>query len=104
MKIIALSGSRRRASFNTGLLRYATTQALESLSIELADLSDLPLLSVDSEAAGDLRSAGRLGSMVSEDDDLLIAAPKYNYSMTGVLKNAIDWLPRAYLQDCRNGD
>jgi len=104
MNIVALSGSLRRASFNTGLLRYAATHAPESLSIELADLSGLPLFSEDLEAAGDVSSASHLRSMVSEADGLLIASPEYNYGVTGVLKNAIDWLSRPYPQDRPSGD
>lgn len=104
MNLVALSGSLRKASFNTGLLRYAAAHAADSSSIDLADISDLPLFSEDLEAAGSVGPAERLRSAVSEADGLLIASPEYNYGMTGVLKNAIDWLSRPYPQDRPTGD
>lgn len=93
--IIGLSGSLRRGSFNTGLLRAAVGLAPEGVALEIASLRGIPLYDADQEAAEgvpDLVSA--LKDRIASADGLLIATPEYNNSIPGVAKNAIDWLSR----------
>lgn len=91
--IVGLSGSLRKASFNSALLR--ALQKLElPLSLRVHDYSDVPLYNGDLD--GDDKPAGvqRLKDAIAAADGLLIATPEYNYGIPGVLKNALDWASR----------
>jgi NAD(P)H-dependent FMN reductase len=93
--IVGISGSLRRASYNTWLLRAAAEVTPEDTSIEIASIRDIPLYDGDAETAAGLPSAVReLKDRIAAADGLLIATPEYNNSVPGVLKNAIDWLSR----------
>ena len=90
MTVLGLAGSLRRASCNRGLLRAARELAPGGMAVEILDLRDLPLYNADDEA--NPPAAGRvLRERVLAADGLLFATPEYNYSVPGVLKNAIDW-------------
>ena len=94
MKIIGLSGSLRQRSFNTGLLRAAAELAPGGVTIEIADLSQLPLYNDDLRQAGSPAPVNTLRATLASADAVLFATPEYNYSVPGVLKNAIDWVSR----------
>ena len=94
IRVLGISGSLRKASFNTGLLRAAVQLAPPNVSIETADLSAIPLYNEDVHAQGFPPPVATLRAQVAAADALLIATPEYNYSMPGVLKNAIDWVSR----------
>jgi chromate reductase len=102
-KILALSGSLRRDSFNTALLRQAQALAPAGVAVEIYDYADLPLYHGDVEEAGFPAAAQRLKDKVSAADAILIATPEYNYSVPGVLKNALDWASRPYGQSAWAG-
>ncbi|MFO0636455.1 MAG: NADPH-dependent FMN reductase [Nannocystaceae bacterium] len=93
--IVAISGSLRRASFNTALARTAAAAAPEGSSLEVATLHGIPLYDGDAEAASGLPPAVvELKARVVAAQGLLLVSPEYNGSIPGVLKNAIDWLSR----------
>jgi chromate reductase len=97
MKIIALSGSLRNNSFNTGLLRAAAEIAREadpSVIVEIISLDDIPMYNSDLETGGLPASVQRLKDSIAEADAVMIATPEYNHSISGVLKNALDWISR----------
>lgn len=94
MKIIALSGALRRASYNTALLRAAAGLAPEGVSIELRTLHGIPLYDGDVEAEGMPPAVTALREAIRAADALLIGTPEYNNSIPGVLKNGLDWLSR----------
>lgn len=94
MKIIALSGALRRASYNTALLRAAAGLAPEGVSIELRTLHGIPLYDGDVEAEGVPPAVTELREAIRAADALLIGTPEYNNSIPGVLKNGLDWLSR----------
>lgn len=94
MNILGISGSLRKGSFNTAALRAAQDLAPEGVSIEIADISGLPLYSDDVRLAGYPAAAEQFRSQIRAADALLFATPEYNYSVSGVLKNAIDWASR----------
>ena len=96
LDVLAISGSLRKGSFNTGLLRTAQEEAPAGMSIEIYDYSDIPLYNGDLEAAAYPAAATRLKERVLKADAILFAVPEYNYSFPGVLKNAIDWASRPY--------
>jgi NAD(P)H-dependent FMN reductase len=98
-RLLAFAGSTRDASFNKQLLRAAVGMAEGAgatvTTVELRDLA-LPLFDGDLEAASGLPDgATRLKALMVSHHGFLIAAPEYNSSITGVLKNAIDWASRA---------
>jgi NAD(P)H-dependent FMN reductase len=102
-KILALAGSTRSGSFNNKLVRiaaeFARTAGAEVTAIDLRDLA-LPLFDQDFEDAHGLPDGAKtLKSLLRASDGLLIASPEYNSSITGVLKNAIDWASRAETDD-----
>ncbi|GLK64491.1 MULTISPECIES: NADPH-dependent FMN reductase [Paracoccus] len=93
--ILGLSGSLRRASFNSGLLRAAADVAPEGVTIQIGSIREVPLYDGDLEAASGLPTAVReLQSQLGAADALLLVTPEYNNGIPGVLKNAIDWLSR----------
>jgi chromate reductase len=94
LRILGFSGSLRKASTNTGLLRAAATVLPEGVTLDIFDLAPIPLYNGDVEAAGAPDSVLAFKAAVAAADALLIAAPEYNYSVAGVLKNAIDWASR----------
>ena len=94
MKVLGLSGSLRRGSFNTAALRAAQDLVPAGVTIETAEIGDLPLYNEDVRAVGNPPPVERLRSQMAAADALLIVTPEYNYSVPGVLKNAIDWASR----------
>lgn len=95
LRLAAISGSLRRASTNTGLIRAAAEICRESipgLQVDLVDISQLPLLNTDLEAAGGFPPAVEaFRDKVRAADCFLFASPEYNYSISGPLKNSLDW-------------
>jgi chromate reductase len=94
VRVLGISGSLRKASFNTLLLRAAIAQAPSSLQIEVASISDIPLYNEDVRAQGFPAPVEKLRGQIAAADALLVVTPEYNYSVPGVLKNAIDWASR----------
>lgn len=94
-RIIGISGSLRRGSFNTALLRAAAEVAPEGTTITVETLHGVPLYDGDAEAANGIPDAvRRLKDAITSSDGLLLVTPEYNNSIPGVFKNAIDWLSR----------
>ncbi len=93
--ILGISGSLRKASYNTAALRAAQELVPGSTVITLADISDIPLFNNDVLEKGLPKSVVRIVEKIAAADSVLIATPEYNYSIPGVLKNAIDWISKA---------
>ena len=93
--VVGLSGSLRKGSFNTAALRAAQGLAPEGMRIETAEIGDLPLYNDDVRLAGYPAPVARLRGQLAAADAILFVTPEYNYSIPGVLKNAIDWASRA---------
>ncbi len=94
MKLLGISGSLRRASFNSALLRAAQELASAGVEIEDFGLHDLPLFNQDVEDEGDPEAVRAFKDAIRAADGLLFACPEYNGGVTGVLKNAVDWASR----------
>jgi chromate reductase, NAD(P)H dehydrogenase (quinone) len=94
VRIAGISGSLRRGSFNSAALRAAVELAPDGMRIEPFDLAPIPLYNEDVKQQGFPPPVADLRRRVKEADGLLIATPEYNYSMSGVLKNTIDWVSR----------
>jgi len=93
-RILGIPGSLRKASFNRGLILAAQEVAPDGVEIELYDLDEIPLYNGDVEAQGVPAPVQAFAEKIRAADALLIATPEYNYSIPGVLKNAIDWASR----------
>jgi len=95
-KILGFAGSLRKDSYNQALLRAACKLAdAEGLELENYDIHGIPLYNQDDESA--LPSIVRdFKSKIEQADAVLLVTPEYNYSVSGVLKNAIDWASRPY--------
>jgi NAD(P)H-dependent FMN reductase len=97
-RILAFAGSTRRESFNKKLVPIAAKGARDAgAEVTVIDLKDfpLPLFDQDLEAEQGMPDNGtKLKQLFIDHDGLLIASPEYNSSITGVLKNAIDWVSR----------
>jgi chromate reductase len=93
MRLLAISGSLRRVSTNSALLRAMAGNAPAGVSIDLFEgLGNLPIFNPDRE--GDLTPQPVLdfARQVGEADGLIIACPEYAHGIPGGLKNALDWL------------
>jgi chromate reductase len=93
-RILGIAGSLRRASYNRGLIRAAQRLALGELHLESFDIAPIPLFNQDVLDQGEPEPVRALKQAIRAADALLIATPEYNYSIPGVLKNAIDWASR----------
>lgn len=95
IRILGFAGSLRKGSYNKALLRAAVELAPKGTEMQIFDLEGIPPFSEDLESkpaakVKDFKAA------IEAADAVLIATPEYNYSMPGVLKNAIDWASRPY--------
>lgn len=95
MKILGISGSLRKASTNTGLLRALAGLAPQGVQVEIATLHGIPVYDGDVEAKdGKPQVILDLDARIRAADGIVIATPEYNFSIPGGLKNATDWLSR----------
>ena len=95
MKILAISGSLRRSSYNTSLLRAAAEEAPDGIELVLWDgLGEIPPYDADEDVQPGPIAVETLRDAVRDADAVLIATPEYNSSVPGALKNALDWVSR----------
>jgi NAD(P)H-dependent FMN reductase len=95
LTIVGFSGSLRRQSYNSALLRAAAAMMPAGSRLDMASIRTFPLYNGDDEAAqGIPADVASLKDAIAAADGLLIATPEYNNSVPGVAKNAIDWLSR----------
>jgi chromate reductase len=93
--ILGISGSLRKGSYNTALLRAAIEAAPDGTRVEIASIRGIPLYDGDVEAESGVPDIVRdLKDRIARADGLLLVTPEYNNSIPGVFKNAIDWLTR----------
>lgn len=94
LKVLGISGSLRKGSYNTAALRAAREVAPDGVTIDTFDLSPIPLYNEDVREQGFPPAVQDFRDRIKAADALLIVTPEYNYSIPGVLKNAIDWASR----------
>jgi chromate reductase len=92
--ILGIAGSLRQGSFNRAALRAAQGLAPAGVTIEIFDIGPIPLYNDDVYAQGFPPVVEEFRARIKAADGLLFATPEYNYSVPGVLKNAIDWASR----------
>jgi chromate reductase len=95
VKILGISGSLRKASYNTALLKACAELMPAGMTMTYARIDDIPLFNQDVFDAGLPESAKRFRAEAAAADGILIATPEYNFSVPAALKNAIDWGSRA---------
>ncbi len=95
LRFVVLVGSLRRGSFNAAIARALPALAPGDVAIApLGSIGEFPLFNQDLEAQGIPPAVVAMGEAIAKADGVIIVTPEYNYSMPGVLKNAIDWLSR----------
>src|SRR5690348_564033 len=94
VRILGIAGSLRQGSFNRATLRTAQELAPAGLTIETFDIAPIPLYNEDVRQQGFPPAVEELRAKIKQADGLLFVTPEYNYSIPGVLKNAIDWASR----------
>ena len=95
VKILGFVGSLRKGSYNKALMRAALELLPEDAALEVFDLEGIPPFNQDLESQPP-QVVKEFKAKIKKADALLIASPEYNYSIPGVLKNAIDWASRPY--------
>src|SRR5947208_10691415 len=93
-RVLGISGSLRRGSYNSALLRAAARLMPEESTLDIASLRGIPLYDGDVEAQGIPAAVSQLKEAIIAADGVLLVTPEYNNSIPGVFKNAIDWLSR----------
>src|SRR5271170_3474653 len=94
VSVLGICGSLRRASYNMAALRAAIALKPAGMSVTVADISQIPPYNEDVRVEGFPPSVETLRRQIAAADALIFSCPEYNYSMSGVLKNAIDWASR----------
>lgn len=93
-RLLGISGSLRSQSTNTAILRTLATRLGNQSAVSLFALNDIPMYNGDLETQALPQSVVALKEAISQADGLIICSPEYNYSTSGVLKNALDWASR----------
>lgn len=102
--VLGIAGSLRERSYNRALLRAAIELAPEGMTIETFEqLGEIPLFNADVETRGLPEPVQHLKDRIRAADGVLIVTAEYNYSIPGVLKNAIDWASRPARESPWNG-
>ena len=94
LRIVGISGSLRRASFSTLLLKVLAERVAPSIDIQVVTLEDIPLYNEDLDQDPEIPEVAAFKKLIAESDGVLIATPEYNHDVPGVLKNALDWASR----------
>ncbi len=102
IRILGIAGSLRRDSYNRAALRAAATLAPDDATLEIFELDGIPVFNQD-EDRNPPATVVELKRRIRESDAILFVTPEYNYSVPGVLKNAIDWASRTYGDNAWNG-
>jgi chromate reductase len=104
MRILAISGSLRRGSYNGALLEAAAAECPADVEFVVGHgLAELPAFDQDLETAPEPPAVATLKGAIARSDAVLIATPEYNASVPGALKNALDWVSRPFAANVLRG-
>ncbi len=95
VRVLAIPGSLRHGSYNRSLLTYAQERAPEGMQIDIFDLHDLPMFNTELEGDNLPSAVAEFRAALFNADAYIFASPEYNWSISGVLKNALDWASRS---------
>ncbi len=94
-QLVGISGSLRKGSFNTALLKAASTLLPDGTTLDVRTIHGVPLYNADDETANGVPATVQaLKEAVASADGVLLVTPEYNNGIPGVFKNAIDWMSR----------
>jgi chromate reductase len=94
LKILGICGSLRKASLNMAALRACNELLPQGMALQITSIADIPMYNQDVFDAGMPEPVKRLRGEIAAADGILLASPEYNFSVSGPLKNAIDWASR----------
>ena len=94
LHIVGISGSLRATSYNTAVLHAAQELLPAGVKLEVVSLDGIPLYNGDIDGPVQPAAVQALKAAIARADGVLIATPEYNHSISGVLKNALDWVSR----------
>jgi len=94
--LLGLSGSLRRASFSTAILRTLQDALAPGVELTLHPLNNVPLYNQDDDTPPPPEAVRALRQAIADSDGLVLVSPEFNYGVPGVLKNALDWASRPY--------
>jgi chromate reductase len=94
IKLLGVSGSLRKQSYNSGVLRAIPAVLPDGMTFDIAGIAALPFYNGDVEQTGIPDAVQSFRAQVAAADALIFAVPEYNFSLPGVLKNALEWLSR----------
>jgi chromate reductase len=100
VRIVGISGSLRKASFSTSLLKILAEKAAPAIDIQVVTLKDIPLYNEDLDRNPEIPAVAAFKKIIAESDGVLITTPEYNHGVPGVLKNALDWASRPVFKSC----
>jgi chromate reductase len=100
VRIVGISGSLRKASFSTSILKLLAVRAAPAIRIQVVTLENMPLYNEDLDTTPGIPAVADMKRIVAESDGVLITTPEYNHGVPGVLKNALDWLSRPVFKSC----
>jgi chromate reductase, NAD(P)H dehydrogenase (quinone) len=95
-RLLGISGSLRKASTNTAILKALAEAIADQATLEIFPLSDIPPYDQDIDVEPLPPAVTSFRAAVAAADGVVISSPEYNYGMSGVLKNALDWASRPY--------
>jgi chromate reductase, NAD(P)H dehydrogenase (quinone) len=100
VSIVGISGSLRKASFSTEILRVLAKESEPAIQLHVVTLEDIPLYNEDLDTTKVVLAVNALKRLISSCDGVLISTPEYNHGIPGVLKNTLDWLSRPVFESC----
>jgi chromate reductase len=100
VRIVGISGSLRKGSFSTAILKILAQKAAPAVEIQVVTLEDIPLYNEDLDHEPEIPAVAELKELMAGSDGVLFATPEYNHGIPGVLKNALDWVSRPVFQSC----
>jgi chromate reductase len=100
VRILGISGSLRKVSFSTALLKILAQRVAPAIDLQVVTLEDIPFYNEDLDVAPGIPSVNALKQAVTAADAVLFSTPEYNHGIPGVLKNALDWLSRPVFNSC----
>lgn len=95
-KLLGISGSIREQSYNSAILQTLSKAVADIADMDIFPLNDVPLYNQDTDLDPALPAVAALRTAIRDADGLVIASPEYNFGVSGVLKNALDWASRPY--------
>ena len=100
LSLIGLSGSLRRHAYSTAVLTTLGDSLPDDVRLEVRSLEDIPLFNDDLDGEDAPATVAALRRDIAAADGLVVISPEYNHGMSGVLKNALDWLSRPGMSSC----